>query len=53
MKNWMEKKCLLVEVGDSMAGAMDEYSAFKAQFHGSAGKKQLACKSGGGRFQSV
>lgn len=30
---------MLIEVTDSMSGAMNEFSSFNAQFHGSGGRK--------------
>lgn len=39
VKNWMSTKCVLIEASDSMAGGMNEFTAFSAQFHGSAGKQ--------------
>ena len=41
VKNWMASRCVLVEVNDTMAGAMNEFSTFNAQFHGSAGRRYL------------
>lgn len=37
----MAKRCVLVEVGDQLSGAMNDFATFNAQFHGFAGRKQL------------